>query len=111
MVAAVRNDPARRLELAGRFYDDRPGCASVRAYRRAELAFMRWQVSREAPAPPFAGQPVVALGQRKPAPRRVRGSEPAGGRVTGGPASGPAVARWWLTSCPLAFGQDLVPGP
>ncbi|MGH3149490.1 MAG: hypothetical protein ACRDOB_01995 [Streptosporangiaceae bacterium] len=41
MVAAVRNDPALRLELAGRFYDERPGHASIRAYRRAELAFMR----------------------------------------------------------------------
>src|ERR1700727_2932194 len=46
MVAAVRHDPALRLELASRFYDDRPGRASIRAYRRAELAVPRWQVSR-----------------------------------------------------------------
>jgi hypothetical protein len=45
IVAAVRDDPARRLGLASRFYDDRPGCVSIRSYRRAEMAFMRWQVS------------------------------------------------------------------
>ena len=33
MVAAVRHDPALRLGLASRFYDDRPGRASIRAYR------------------------------------------------------------------------------
>ncbi len=57
MVAAVRHDPAQRLRLAGRFYDDRPGRASIRAYRRAELAFMRWQVSRGVLAPPDAARP------------------------------------------------------
>jgi len=41
MVAAARHDPGRRLRLASRFYDDSPGRASIRAYRRAELAFMR----------------------------------------------------------------------
>ena len=41
MVAAVRDDPARRLELAARFYDRRAGRPSIRSYRRAELAFMR----------------------------------------------------------------------
>jgi hypothetical protein len=46
MVAAVRDDPVRRLGLASRFYDDRPGCVSIRSYRRAEVAFMRWQVRR-----------------------------------------------------------------
>ena len=35
MVAAVRDDPARRVDLAGRFYDDRPGCVPIRSYRRA----------------------------------------------------------------------------
>ncbi len=46
MVAAVRDDPARRLELAARFYDRRVGRLSIRSYRRAELAFMRWQMTR-----------------------------------------------------------------
>jgi hypothetical protein len=43
-VAAVRDDPARRLELAARFYDRRIGRVSIRSYRRAEMAFMRWQI-------------------------------------------------------------------
>jgi hypothetical protein len=46
LVAAVRDDPARRLELAGRLYDNRPGRVSIRSYRRAEMAFMRWQANR-----------------------------------------------------------------
>jgi hypothetical protein len=48
MVAAVRDDPVRRLELAARFYDRRIGRVSIRSYRRAEMAFMRWQVRRGA---------------------------------------------------------------
>jgi len=46
MVAAVRDDPAGRLELAASFYDDRPGHPRIRAYRRAEVSFMHWQVRR-----------------------------------------------------------------
>ena len=57
MVQAVRHDPALRLELAGRFYDDRHGRPSIRAYRRAELAFMRWQLSRGVLEPPESEQP------------------------------------------------------
>ena len=57
LVAAVRDDPARRLGLASRFYNDRPGRVSIRAYRRAELAFMRWQVGRGVLAPPDGEQP------------------------------------------------------
>ena len=57
MVAAVRDDPVRRLELAARFYDRRPGRVSIRAYRRAELAFMRWQISRGVLAAPSADRP------------------------------------------------------
>jgi hypothetical protein len=44
VMAAVRDDPVRRLELAARFYDNRPGRASIRPYRRAEMAFMHWQI-------------------------------------------------------------------
>lgn len=40
MVAAVRDDPARRLGLAAAFYEKR----GIRSYRRAEVAFMRWQI-------------------------------------------------------------------
>jgi hypothetical protein len=57
MVAAVRDDPARRLELAARFYDRRAARPDIRSYRRAELAFMRWQISRGVLAPPNADQP------------------------------------------------------
>ena len=57
MVAAVRHDPAQRLGLASSFYDDRAGRVSIRAYRRAELAFMRWQVSRGVLTPLDSGQP------------------------------------------------------
>jgi hypothetical protein len=57
IVAAVRDDPARRLELASRFYDDRPGRASIRSYRRAEMAFMRWQVERGLLAAPDSARP------------------------------------------------------
>jgi hypothetical protein len=57
MLAAVRDDPARRLELAARFYDRRPGRPSIRAYRRAEMAFMRWQIRRGVLAAPGADRP------------------------------------------------------
>jgi hypothetical protein len=51
MVEDVQDDPARRLNLASAFYDDRPDRVSVRSYRRAELSFMQWQVRRGALAP------------------------------------------------------------
>jgi hypothetical protein len=53
-VADARNDPALRLALAARFYDRRPGIAR---YRRAEMAFMRWQVNRGVLAGPHASRP------------------------------------------------------
>ena len=57
MVAAVRHDPALHLRLAGRFYDRQPGRVPIRAYRRAELAFMRWQFRRGVLAPPESERP------------------------------------------------------
>lgn len=57
MAAAVRDDPARRLELAARFYDRRTGRTSIRSYRRAELAFMHWQIRRGVLAAPSADPP------------------------------------------------------
>jgi len=57
MVAAVRDNTALRVELASRFYDDRPGRASIRSYRRAELAFMQWQVQRGLLAAPDSARP------------------------------------------------------
>jgi hypothetical protein len=95
MVAAVRHDPAQRLGLASRFYDGRPGRVSIRAYRRAELAFMRWQVSRGVLAPPDSGQPgsqwwrSVNEGLLRDAweADRILAGEP-------GSVSRPAVSRW-----------------
>ncbi|MCO8273574.1 hypothetical protein M1L60_23545 [Actinoplanes sp. TRM 88003] len=40
LVAAVRDDPAQRLRLAAAFYEER----GIRSYRRAEVAFMKWQI-------------------------------------------------------------------
>jgi hypothetical protein len=98
LVAAVRDDPGRRLELARRFYDDRPGHVSIRSYRRAEVAFMRWQLRRGLLAPPDAARPgsqwwrAVNEGLLRDtweADRLLAGS---GFRA--GPASRPSVSRW-----------------
>jgi hypothetical protein len=95
LVAAVRDDPARRLRLAGSFYDDRPGRPSIGAYRRAEVAFMHWQVRRGLLAPPDSAQPgsqwwrAVNEGLLRDAWEADR---LAAGRP--GPASGAPVSRW-----------------
>jgi hypothetical protein len=95
MVAAVRDDQDRRLALAASFYDDRPGRPRIRAYRRAEMAFMSWQVRRGLLAAPDAARPGSGwwrslneglLRDALEADRML-----AGGR---GPASGPPVSRW-----------------
>lgn len=95
MVAAVRHDPDRRLRLAASYYDDRPGRASIRAYRRAEVAFMRWQVSRGVLAPPNARRPGSPW-WRAVNEGLLRDAWEADLLVAGrpGPASNPAVARW-----------------
>jgi hypothetical protein len=95
MVAAVRHDPGQRVLLAGRFYDDRPGRISIRAYRRAELAFMRWQASRGVLAPPDAAQPGSQW-WRAVNEGLLRDAWEADRSVTGRPgsASRPSVARW-----------------
>jgi hypothetical protein len=95
MVAAVRDDPALRLELASRFYDDRPGFASIKAYRRAELAFMRWQVSRGVLAPPESAPPGSQW-WRSVNESLLRDACEADRLAAGRPgqASKPAVARW-----------------
>jgi hypothetical protein len=46
-MAAVRDDPSARLALAARFYDS---TTTIRPYRRATLAFMRWQIRRGVPS-------------------------------------------------------------
>jgi hypothetical protein len=100
MVAAVRHDPDQRLSLASSFYDDRTDRISIRAYRRAELAFMRWQVSRGVLAPPGSGQP--GSGQpgsewwRQVNEGLLRDAWEADRLVAGRPgsASRPSVSRW-----------------
>lgn len=57
LVAAVRDDPAQRLRLAAGFYDQRVGGRSIRAYQRAEVAFMRWQIRCGVLSPLDAAQP------------------------------------------------------
>ena len=84
-----------RLELASRFYDDRPGRASIRAYRRAELAFMRRQVSRGVLAPPRSARPGSRW-WRSVNESLLRDACEADRLAAGRPgqASKPAVARW-----------------
>jgi hypothetical protein len=95
MVAVVRDDPARRLRLAGSFYDDRPGRASIRAYRRAELAFMRWQVQRGLLAAPDSARPGSAW-WRSVNEGLLRDAWEADRLLAGrpGPASSAPVSRW-----------------
>lgn len=59
-LAGARDDPRRRLDVAAGLYGDRPGGPSIQAYRRAELAFMRWQVSRGVLAPLDSPRPGSA---------------------------------------------------
>ena len=95
MVAAVRDDPARRLGLARRFYDDRPGRASIRSYRRAEVAFMRWQLRRGLLAPPDAARPGSQW-WRSVNEGLLRDTWEADRLLAGrpGPASRPSVSHW-----------------
>ena len=95
MAAAVRDDPSRRLGLAASFYDARRGQAPIRAYRRAEMAFMRWQVHRGLLGSPDAARPGSrwwrALNEGL-----LRDAWEADRLLAGraGPASGPPVSRW-----------------
>jgi hypothetical protein len=95
MVAAVRHDPALRLRLAGRFYDRQPGRVPIRAYRRAELAFMRWQLRRGVLAPLESERPGSQW-WRSVNEGLLRDAWEADRLVAGrpGPASTPAVVRW-----------------
>jgi hypothetical protein len=59
-VAAVRDDPARRLALAESMYEPGPGRRTIARYRLAETAFMRWQIQRGVLAAPSASRPGSA---------------------------------------------------
>jgi hypothetical protein len=95
MVTAVRDDPARRLRLASSFYDDRPGQAPIRAYRRAEVAFMHWQVRRGLLAAPDSDRPGSAW-WRSVNEGLLRDAWEADRLAAGrpGPASRPSVSHW-----------------
>src|SRR6516164_10403256 len=95
MVTAARHDPALRIGLASKFYDDRPGHASIRAYRRAELAFMRWQVRRGVLTPLESVRPGSGW-WRSVNESLLRDACEADRLAAGRPgqASKPAVARW-----------------
>lgn len=57
-VAAVRDDPAGRLELLSRTYSGPFGHTPQRLpFRLAALAFMRWQLRRGVLSPPTARTP------------------------------------------------------
>jgi len=95
MVAAARDDPAWRLRLASTFYDDRPDRPRIRAYRRAELAFMHWQVSRGVLAPPSDERPGSQW-RRSVNEGLLRDAWEADRLLAGwpGPASRRSVRRW-----------------
>jgi hypothetical protein len=95
LVKAVEDDPSARLALAAHFYDDQPARDSIRSYRRAELAFMRWQVRRGVLAP-LQGSRPGSRWWRAVNDGLLRDAWEADRLLAGapGPASRPAVGRW-----------------
>jgi hypothetical protein len=95
MVEAVQDDPARRLELAAAFYEDRPHRPSTRRYRHAELSFMDWQLRRGVLEPITGDQPGSPWWRAVNA-RLLCDTGEAHHLAAGapGPASRPAVERW-----------------
>lgn len=60
LVAGVRDEPRRRLALAADLYNRRAGRPDVGSYRRAQVAFMHWQLNRgvlNSPHDPRPGSP------------------------------------------------------
>jgi hypothetical protein len=90
MVAAVRDDPAARLALAAGFYDTPVGSPRIRPYRRAEVAFMRWQIRRgvlgAGGSPWWRSVNEGLIRDAWEAERRVRSGSPGAGL--------PQVERW-----------------
>jgi hypothetical protein len=95
LVKAVQDDPSARLALATHFYDDQPARDSIRGYRRAEVAFMRWQVRRGVLAP-LQGSRPGSRWWRAVNSGLLRDAWEADRLLAGapGPASRSAVGRW-----------------
>jgi hypothetical protein len=95
LVAEVRDHPARRLELALRFYDRQVGERSIRSYGRAVAAFMRWQIARGVLAAPTDDQPGSPW-WRAVNEGLLRDTWEAASLVAGrpGPVSRPSVVQW-----------------
>jgi len=92
-VARVRDSPQSRLELLRSSYAPRPGATPVHLrYRRAALAFMRWQVQRGL-LNPLTGSSPGSSWWRAVNERLLRDTCEARLRLLGhpGPASSPTV--------------------
>jgi len=95
-VEAVREEPAKRLELLERTYHGPTGQAPHHLpFRRAAMAFMRWELAREVLAPLHV-TPAGSPWWRAVNERLLRGGCEAvarsGGR--GGAPSSPAIPLW-----------------
>ena len=95
-VAAVRDDPAARLELMARLFHGPTGRAPRHSpFRRAALSFMRWQAQRGV-LNPVDASPPGSVWWRAMNDRLLRdGCEAVGllGGLAGEPSS-PAVRLW-----------------
>lgn len=95
-VAAARDDPARRLELAaGNFEGGLSPASSWRRFARSELAFVRSQIARGVLARPD-GRPPGSPWWRAVNERLLRDTAEATLLVQGhgGPPSSPSVELW-----------------
>ena len=112
MVAAVRDDPAQRLELAARFYDGGTGRRSIPLLpaSRAGLHALAGQTAGVL-AGPSADRPGSPW-WRAVDERLLRDAWQARLLVSGQPgtASRPSVTDW-VCFLETALGADVVPGP
>ena len=94
-VEEMRGDVGRRLDVAAAFYDEQPGRPPIYGYRRAELAFMRWQAGRGVFAPLDSAQPGSAWWRavNEALLRDAWEARHLLGEASGVP-SRPAVTRW-----------------
>jgi hypothetical protein len=95
-VEAVRDEPAKRLELLARTYHGPTGRAPYHLpFRRAALAFVRWQLARGVLAPlhaPPAGSPWWRVANERLLWDGCEAVARSGGR--GGALSSPTIQLW-----------------